>query len=147
MFTSCTDDSVKTQIIRSFSSPSHLRIVCATIAFGMDIDCPDVHHFGASDDFESNIQETGRAGQDKKPALALLLNTKRTHKFMDQSILDYMENDTVCYRDFLFGDMDNYKHHDLGVPCLCCDICARSCSFCLCCENHSEFTFIGRFND
>ena len=42
MFTSCTDDTVKTQIINSYTKQTPLRIVCATSAFGMGVDCPDV---------------------------------------------------------------------------------------------------------
>ena len=43
MFTSCTDPEVKSQIIQSFTSKeAPLRIVCATIAFGMGVDCHDV---------------------------------------------------------------------------------------------------------
>lgn len=40
MYSSCTPDGVKRQIIESFCSPSApLRVVCATIAFGMGVDC------------------------------------------------------------------------------------------------------------
>ena len=57
MFTSCTDAEVKTQIISSFTSKkAPLRIVCATVAFGMGIDCPDVRqviHLGVPEDTES----------------------------------------------------------------------------------------------
>ena len=77
MFTSCTDDDVKGQIISSFTSESPLRIVCATVAFGMGLDCTDVcqvSHAGAPDDVESYIQETGRGGRDGNLSLATLLN-------------------------------------------------------------------------
>ena len=40
MFTACTTADVKEQIIRSFVAPdSRLRIVVATVAFGMGMDC------------------------------------------------------------------------------------------------------------
>ena len=36
------DKDIKGQIISSFTSESPLRIVCATVAFGMGLDCTDV---------------------------------------------------------------------------------------------------------
>ena len=63
-------------IIKSFGSNSHLRIVCATVAFGMGIDCSDVRqliHLGAPNDIESYIQETGRGGRDDRLSLGTLL--------------------------------------------------------------------------
>ena len=66
--TSITDDRVKSQIVTSFSDPrAPLRVVCATSAYGMGVDCPDVReviHFGVPSDTETYIQETGRAGRD-----------------------------------------------------------------------------------
>ena len=76
MFSSCTDKEVKTQIVKSFNSQSSLRCVCATVAFGMGLDCPDVKqviHLGAPNNIESYIQETGRVGRDGNPAMATLL--------------------------------------------------------------------------
>ena len=46
---------------------SHLRIVVATIAFGMGLNCPNVRriiHWDPPGDIESYLQETGRAGKD-----------------------------------------------------------------------------------
>ena len=78
MFTSVTDNYIKEDIIKLFTKNSQLRIVVATIAFGMGIDCAGVRevvHVGAPDDVESYIQETGRAGRDGQAALAMLLVT------------------------------------------------------------------------
>ena len=76
MFCSCTEEIVKNDILMAFSSPnSNLRIVIATIAFGMGLDCPNVRriiHWGPSDDIELYMQETGRGGRDMAPAQALL---------------------------------------------------------------------------
>ncbi len=63
MFTSCTDQEVKSKIVSSLSMKSPLRSVCATVAFGMGVDCPDVRqviHFGAPDNIEFNIQKLGK---------------------------------------------------------------------------------------
>ena len=43
MFTLCTELGVKNQILESFTSPnSTFRVVIATVAFGLGIDCPDI---------------------------------------------------------------------------------------------------------
>ena len=79
IFTSVTDQSQKDGILDAFTRDSQLRIVIATIAFGMGIDCPDVRqivHIGLPDDIVSYIQETGRAGRDGQLSLATLLITK-----------------------------------------------------------------------
>ena len=148
MYTSCVDVEVKSQIILSFSSDIYpLRIIFATVAFGMGLDCSDVRqiiHLGAPDDLESYIQETGRGGRDGKPSLALLLPVNRTKRFCDRNMNKYQENMTLCRRDTLFADTDNYKHLDLGTLCICCDVCAVNCK-CGSCDSRRRslnFTFL-----
>ena len=145
MFTAITDREVKEQIIQSFSNPeAPLRVVCATVAFGMGIDCPDVReviHLGVPDDTESYIQETGRAGRDGKQSLAIVVPTDFATRKADKSMKKYQSNQIICRRDFLYNDMDNYLHEDNG-KCLCCDICAKTCECGLCAENQSSFTFL-----
>ena len=134
MYTSVTDQYHKDEIIAMFTKPSQLRVVIATIAFGLGLDCPDVRqivHVGLPQDIESYIQETGRAGRDGRPALATLLKA-RTYHVCEKSIKDYAANTSVCRRDALFLSMDNYTHEHLGSKCMCCDICAQSCK-CECC--------------
>ena len=145
MFTSVTDPSHKDYIIQAFTNESHLRIVIATIAFGMGLDCPNIRqviHVDMPDDIESYVQHTGRAGRDGQPSLAVLLRTKGGGRFTDENMKEYGANESVCRRDLLFADMDEYHHIDMGTPCLCCDVCMKSCTCGLCIEKHRLFVFL-----
>lgn len=58
-----------------------LRIIVATVAFGMGLDKPDVRgvvHYNLPKTFESYVQEIGRAGRDGKLA--------HCHVFLDAGV-------------------------------------------------------------
>ena len=65
------------KVMASFKTPgSKLRIVIATIAFAVGVDCPDIRqvlHYGPPNLVEEYIQDTGRAGRDGLPSKAILI--------------------------------------------------------------------------
>lgn len=134
MFTSCTDSNVKDKIISLFSMESNLRIVCATVAFGMGVNCPDVHavvHLGPPDNIESYIQETGRAGRDGLPCQALLIVKKSCLHFVNKDMKIYCQLTTECRRNLLFRNMEGYDSDHHRVPYNeCCDVCQLNNTTC-----------------
>ena len=68
MFSSGAHPSVKEIITSSFTKPaSVLRVLIATVAFGLGVNPPDVRyilHCGPPHDIETYVQEVGRGGRD-----------------------------------------------------------------------------------
>ena len=124
MFTSITEDTVKTSIIQNFTScEGCCRVVIGTIAFGMGLDSPNVRnviHWGPSSDIESYVQESGRVGRDGEPAYAKLFYAD-TGGGVSSDMKKYCKNSGTCRKDFLFKHFDS----DVTANCdnVCCDIC------------------------
>lgn len=131
MFMSGTHTSVKESIVASITAPaSSLRVLIATVAFGMGVNPPDIHciiQCGPPSDIETYIQEVGRGGRDGKPTNAILFYSKSLKRFVSEDLVEYCEQGTICRRDQLFNDFDCYEHAPCNVGCKCCDICSRTC--------------------
>ena len=80
MFTSVTESGHKEKILQLFNSNDNLRVLVATITFGMGVDCPNVRqiiHVGSPYDVSSYVQETGKTGRDGLVPVVTLLQTRQ----------------------------------------------------------------------
>lgn len=119
--------------VESWFFPSKTGILCATCAYGLGVDKPDIRgviHRDVPPSVESYLQESGRAGRDKLPSQAVLLfaseDIKHLLKLNDpllreryRIMLDYCGNTDKCRRETLLEALN-------AVPenCFGCDVCS-----------------------
>lgn len=118
----------KKQIEKDFFL-SNDAILCATNAYGMGVDKANIRtiiHMQPPPTIESYLQESGRAGRDKKLANALLLlspndivanNSKQTTA-ISSSLIEFLTNKEHCRRNSLLKAMGQEE-----VLCNGCDVC------------------------
>jgi ATP-dependent DNA helicase RecQ len=135
VFTSVTEETVKTNIIQNFTSPDGCcRVVIGTIAFGMGLDSPNVRrviHWGPSADIESYVQESGRIGRDGQPATAILYfetGDLSAFKHVSVGMKEYCKNVNKCRKDVLFAGFDQSVMADTAALALCADMCCDICN-------------------
>ena len=107
------DPDVKDQRQKAWQK-DEIRVMCATNAFGMGIDKPDVRvviHIDCPDSLEAYFQEAGRAGRDGQKSYAVLLYNKH-----DELKLCKRVDDTFPPKELI---QDIYEHlayfYQIGV--------------------------------
>ena len=107
------DPDVKDQRQKAWQK-DEVRVMCATNAFGMGIDKPDVRmviHIDCPDSLEAYFQEAGRAGRDGQKSYAVLLYNKH-----DELKLSKRMEDTFPQKELI---QDIYEHqayfYQIGV--------------------------------
>ena len=125
MLYSCTPASNKENILQGY-----IRILVATIAFGMGVDCKEVYrtiHFGPAKNKECYMQESGRAGRDGKHSTTYLLYQGMQLMHVDKEMKEYVKQD--CRRKFLLQHFKIEQLHQPNPIHLCCDSCSAICKY------------------
>lgn len=139
VFTAVSTPQMREAVLKEFCKcDTRLRLLIATTAFGMGVDCPDIEriiNWGCPNTLEELVQETGRGGRDGRLVQAILYPT-RCGKKVTHAMKNYQSNNDTCRRRKLFESFLFYEKEpteQLTKACYCCDLCAKVCS-CTDCE-------------
>ena len=133
MYHSRTHRDVKSTVQSSFAAENGtVRVLIATIAYGMGINVKDLHtviHYGPADDLDDYVQESGRVGRDGQQSYAILIKYKKclSGSRISTAMKDYITAKVgECRRVKLYSVFPfSVKPHK--TPHLCCDICESTC--------------------
>ena len=130
-FTAASTVEMKAKVLTEFcKSDTNLRLVIATSAFGLGVDCPDIGRVincGAPNTTEELIQQSGRAGRNGNNAEAILYY-KKVGKHTTATMEQYGTNKSECRRRILLTNLLFCRNTTPLKACKCCDLCETMCN-------------------
>ena len=95
VFTAASNVSMREEVLKEFcKTDTKLRVLIATTAFGLGVDCIDIEHvinYGTPSILKELVQESGRAGRDGREACSIPY-----HKTVKR-----IKNQSVCRRTLI----------------------------------------------
>ena len=134
MFHNRIDDLNRDHILESMGKPNgSVRVLIATIACGMGIDCKNVKtvlHYGPSYNLETYLQESGRAGRSNdEMCKSVVLYSSLMMKHCSEEIKSYARETSTCRRKLLLKNFDvDFEKLPSAEPAHnCYDFCKKNC--------------------
>ena len=148
MFSAALSEKHKSRILERFTKDSNLRVVIATIAFGMGIDIPDIRNivlWGAPESVCHFWQQIGRCGRDGKSSKAIYYRKSVPSLMKSSKELKaiFQHDSTQCIRKKLLEYLWLPEMGALSSPqaeclsrckdcrcfmCKCCAVCQKGCA-------------------
>lgn len=142
MYHSRTDSESMDRILTNFKKPdSNVRIICATVAFGLGVDIPDIEvvvNWGVPQSTMTFWQEIGRCGRDGRQCTSITYPYPRSLSLCPEKEFKNIITGDSCYRHSILSlFVLNGMSQEIQKPATCTDNACEECQceMCRCCSN------------